>query len=257
MIQDARRELPGDQRHVELLTGLVEGVGVTLEQAQVGMHARSWLIGERLGHEAGVYAALKADLLDHRAEGHDVVGRGQRVGVPQVDLVLAGPALVVRVLDRNAHLLEHVDSGAAEVHPRAARHMVEVSALVDRSGVLGPVLLMLEEVELDLRVHVEGEALLLGLGQCGFQHMARVAERRLAFGRENVAEHAGGALRAVAPRQNLEGRRIRAHDHIVLGYARHAFDGRAVKAQPLLECRLQLGRCDGDGLQCPQHIGEP
>ena len=41
--------------------------------------------------------------------------------------------------------------------------MVEIAALIDRHGALGPVVLLLEQVELDLRVHVEREALLLGL----------------------------------------------------------------------------------------------
>ena len=49
MMQDARGELSGGQGHVELLAGLVERVGITLEQAQVRVHAGTGRVGERLG----------------------------------------------------------------------------------------------------------------------------------------------------------------------------------------------------------------
>ena len=116
--------------------GLVEGVAVALEERQVGVHAGAGVLGERLGHEGGVDALLERDLLDDRAEGHDVVGGGQGVGVAQVDLVLARGALVVAELHRDAHRLEHGDRGAAEVVRGAVRHVVEVAGLVDGVGPL-------------------------------------------------------------------------------------------------------------------------
>ena len=58
----------------------------------------------------------------------------ERVGVAQVDLVLAGRALVVAELHRDAHRLEHRDRGPAEVVAVAVRHVVEVAGLVDRLG---------------------------------------------------------------------------------------------------------------------------
>ena len=53
-----------------------------------------------LGMKRGEHPLLQRDLLHHHPEGHDVVGRGQRVGVAQVDLLLAGRALVVAELHR-------------------------------------------------------------------------------------------------------------------------------------------------------------
>lgn len=118
MVQNASSELTGRQRHVEFLTGLVERVRIAFEQAQVRVHARTRRVRERLGHKARMDATFEGDLLDHRAEGHDVVGNRQRIGIPQIDLILAGTRLVMRVFDRDAHLLEHVDGGAAEIHAR-------------------------------------------------------------------------------------------------------------------------------------------
>ena len=87
--------------------GLVEGVRVALEQREVRVHAAAGILRERLRHERRVDALLDRDLLDHGAEGHDVVGGRERVGVAQVDLVLAGTGLVVAELDRDAEVFEH------------------------------------------------------------------------------------------------------------------------------------------------------
>ena len=221
------------------------------------MHAGTGRVGQGLGHEAGVNATLQGNLLDHRTECHDVVGHGERVRVSQIDLVLAWPRLMVRVFHRDAHLLEHVHGGAAEVHAWAARHVVEVAALVDRGRGLGPVVLAFEQVELDFRMHVEREALVLGFGERALQHVTWIAERRLAVRGQNVAEHAGGTLRATAPRQDLERRGIGLNDHIVFGHAGHALDGGTVEAETLLKRGFQFGRSNRHGLQCSQHVREP
>ena len=189
---------------------LVEGVGVALEQREVGVHARAGVLGERLGHERGEDALLERDLLDDGPEGHDVVGGRERVGVAQVDLVLAGGALVVAELHRDAHRLEHGDGGPAEVVAVAVRHVVEVAGLVDRLGPLARGPALLEQEELDLGVGVEGEALVGGLGERPLQHVPRVGDARGAVGQGEVAEHPGGAGALAAPRQHLEGARGRA-----------------------------------------------
>ncbi len=200
---------------------------------------------------------LQRDLLDDGTERHDVVGRGECVRVTQIDLVLAWPRLMMRVFHRNAHLFEHVDGGATEVHARATRHVIEVTALVDRLRGLRPVILLFKQIEFNLRMHVEGETLLLGLGQRLLEHVARVTQGRLTIRREHVAEHARGALRTTSPGKNLERRRIGFDDHVVFGHAGEAFHGGTVESEPFLECGFQFRRRDGHGLQCSQHIREP
>ena len=159
--------------------GLVEGVAVAVEQATCGCACpEPGCSRERLGHEGGEDALLERDLLDDRAEGHDVVGRRQGVGVAQVDLVLAGAALVVAELDRDAHRLEHRDRGPPEVVAGAVRHVVEVARLVDRLGAVARLEPGLEEVELDLGVGVEGEAEVGGPAERALQDVARVGVAR-------------------------------------------------------------------------------
>ena len=142
-----------------LAGGVEEGVAVTLEQGEVRVHARAELVGEGLGHKGRQAALLECHLLDDGAEGHDVVRHGQGVGEAQVDLVLAGAALMMGELHRDPHLFEHEDGVAAEIVGGAAGHVVEVAGVVGGSD--APIGVAVDQVELDLRVDVAGEA---GLG---------------------------------------------------------------------------------------------
>ena len=85
-----------------------------------------------LGMKVACTPCDERDLLDHVPEGHDVVGGGQRVGVAQVDLLLAGRDLVVAELDRDADPLQREHGLAAEVAGDRVRGVVEVAAGVDR-----------------------------------------------------------------------------------------------------------------------------
>jgi len=244
--EQAGDERAGGLRELVLGARLVEGVLVALEQREVGVHARAGVLGEGLGHERGPDALLNRDFLHHQAERHDVVGGGQRVGVAQVDLLLAGGDLVMAVLDRDAHRLEHGDAGAAEVVGDAVRGVVVVAARVDRFGGGADLGTVAEQEELDLRVRVEREAHLAGLGQVPLQHPARVGVARGAVGQQDVAEHAGHTRVLPAPRQQLEGRRIGASDHVAFVHPREALDGGAVEADAVRERALELGRGDRD-----------
>src|SRR6478736_5605723 len=146
-------------------TGLEERVGVALEEGEVRVHPRPGVLGERLGHEGRIDPLRQGDLLDDRAERLDVVGRAQRIGVAQVDLVLPRRALVMAELDGDAHVLEHGDRRATEVVAGAVRHVVEVAGVVDRDRATVGTPPLLEEEELDLGVGVEGEAEVGGLAQ--------------------------------------------------------------------------------------------
>ena len=69
----------------------------TPQQALVDVHPRAVHAFERLGHEGGVQAMALRHRFERVAEGHRVVGRRQRVGILEVDLVLADGDLVVAV----------------------------------------------------------------------------------------------------------------------------------------------------------------
>ncbi len=114
-----------------------------------------------------------------------------------------------------------------------------------------------EEEELDLRVRVEREAQVGGLGQRPLQHVARVGEGRRAVGEPDVTEHPGAARRLRAPRQHLEGSGVGLGQHVRLGDAGEALDRRPVEPDPLDEGPLEFGRRDGHRFEETEHVGEP
>ena len=221
------------------------------------MHAGSGLVDHRLGHERGDLPHRQRHLLDHGAKGDDVVGRGERVGVAQVDLVLTRTVLVMGELDLDVHRLQVLDGGAAEVLALAAVDVVEVAGLVHRPQRGALLVGLLEEVELDLGVGVELQPLLLSAGEGILQHAARIGGRGLAVGGEDVAHHAAGRVGLAAPGQQLEGRGVRAQDHVGLVAAGEALDGGAVDADALGEGDLEVRRRDRDRLQRPRDVAEP
>jgi hypothetical protein len=257
MAQEAGDERAG--RLGELIFGarLVEGVLVALEKRDVGVHARAGVFGEGLGHERRPDALFHRDFLHHEAEAHDVVRGGQRVGVAQVDLLLARCALVVAVLDGDPHRLEHRDRLAAEVVRERVRCVVVIAARVDRDRDGADLWTLADQEELDLRVRVEGEAHVRRLGQVALEHPARIGVARGAVGEQDVAEHAGHAGVLTAPRQQLKRRRVGPGDHVGLVYSREALDGASVEADAVREGALELRRGDGHRLEHSEHVREP
>ena len=252
-------ELAGDERLADVgeevgVVGVEHRVLALAEQAHVGVHPRAVLAEERLGHERGMPAVLHGVLLDRDAVGHAVVGHLQRVGVAHVDLVLAGPDLVVGVLDVDAELLEREHRLAAHVGAGVERGEVEVAALVED---LGRVLVLEQEV-LELRADVEGvEAHRARALERSAQDVARVALVGRALGREDVAEHPRDALLVRAPREHREGRGVGHGDHVGLLDGVEAGDRGAVEAHPALEGVVELGRVDRERLELAEDVGEP
>ena len=215
---------------------------------------RAVLAGERLRHERRVDAVRQRDFLHDEAVRHGVVGHRQRVGVAQVDLVLARRDLVVAELDADAHLLERHDRLAAQVAGDVERRQVEVAALVEAA----PAAVRRLEVEvLQLRADVERVAEVRRALELPLQHEARVALERRAVRVLDVAEHARDAALARAPRQDGERRRVGHGDHVGLVDAREPLDARAVEALALFERLFQLLDRDGEALERAEDVREP
>ncbi len=221
------------------------------------MHPRPRLVGQRLWHKTGQRTVLQRDLTDHGAKSHDVVRHGQRIRIPQVDLVLARTALVVAELHRDPHLLQHGDGRAAEIVAITPGDVVEVAGVVDRDRDGSRLVGLLEQIELDLGVGVEGEPLVGRLVQRALQDVARIRHGRAAVRHPNVGEHPRRSGVVPPPRQHLERAGVRLNDHVRLVDPRKTLDRAAVEADAPAEGLLQLRRCDGDRLQRPQDVGEP
>ena len=252
---------PGDERlagrgQAVFVAGIGEGVGLTLEEAEVGVHARTLHAGQRFGHEGGEDPAFGRDLAYEQAERHDVVGHRERVGVAEVDLVLAGSVLVEGVLDRDPHRLEHLERVAPDVTGDVGGGQLEVGPGVERLEGLGRIAVAEQEV-LHLGSDHEREPALGCRVEVSAEDLAGVALERAVVGVGDVAEHAGGPLGGITPREQLERGGIRLGQHVALLDAAESGDRGAVEVHPLLERVLQLGGADGERLQLAVDIGEP
>ena len=240
MTEQPRHEPAADLRQVRRILGIEERVAVSLEKGDVRVHAAPPLALDRLGHERRVRASLLRDLLHDEAVRHNVVRHRESVGETQVDLVLRRGDLVVRVLDRDADALEHLDGCSTEVLCVVERRHVEVRAGVERLGGSRG----LEKEELHLGVDVEREAHRARALEVAPKDQPRVAGERRPVGRGDIAEHARLADAAVHRGQDLERRRVRDRDHVRLLDAREAFDRAAVESHAVLEGGLELGGRD-------------
>ena len=83
------------------------------------------------------------------------------------------------------------------LEPRRVRLQIAVALL------MGLVVGVLEQVELDLRVRVERQPLVGGPGQRALEDVARVCERRAPVGHRDVAEHARSGCIGSEPRDDL------------------------------------------------------
>ncbi len=112
---------------------------------------------DRLGHERRVQAVLLGDRLQRELEGDRVVGGAERVGVLEVDLVLAHGDLVMGRLHPDPERLERVDHVLADLLGEVGRE-VEVAGLIVRQRLDEPVLAAAEQEELELGARVDDVA---------------------------------------------------------------------------------------------------
>ena len=171
----------------------------------------------------------------------------------QAHAVLRAAGGVEGVLHGHGHLLEREDRVAAQVAGGIAHRKIEVAHVVERLGGV----FVGEVVILQLSAHVEQIASFLGLAEHSAQGIARVAGKRLAIGSAHVAEHAGDAIMARAPRQNLEGRSIGKRQHVSFLRRGKALDGGAVKANTLLKSDLEVLGANGKVLEAAENVDKP
>jgi hypothetical protein len=208
---------------------------------------------DRLGHERRVQAVLLGDRLQRELEGDRVVRGLQRIGVLEVDLVLARGHLVMGRLHPDAERLEGVDHVVPD-GTREVRAEVEVAGLVVGQRLDGAVVGAAEQEELQLRPHVHDVAQLLRPLHLAAEDEARVAGKRLAAWREHVADHPGGL--ALRPRDLGEGPHVRHEVLVALGDPGEALDRRAVEPGAVADRALELVDRDRHRLDDAHDVGE-
>ncbi len=190
-------------------------------------------------------------------EGERVVGGAQRVGVLEVDLVLADGDLVVGRLDPDPERLEGVHHVLPDLLGEVGRE-VEVAGEVVRQRRDLPGLVAAEQEELQLGAHVHDVAELPGPLDLAAEDVARVADERLAARREDVADDAGRAARPVAglPGDLGEGAHVRHEVLVGLGDPGEPLDRRPVEPGPVPDGAFHLVDRDRHGLDDAEDVGE-
>ena len=217
------------------------------------VHAATRLVLQGLGHEARVHPVHVGHFLHDHLVGHHGVGHAHGVAVAQVDLVLARPVFVMAILHRNAHALQGEHRVAAQVARRIKGGKVEVAAAVERFAAAA-----VAEVEvLDFGAHVCLVAGGAHPGDLAGQYGAAVPLKGLQVRRFDAAEHARDGVAIGAPRQDLEGGRIREGEHVAFGRVGEAVDAARIEAHTFGEGAFQFVGAHGERLHAPHHVGKP
>ncbi len=229
-------------------------------------------VGAPFGHEAHRLALQVGDLLDAVLVDHMPVGHLQRLGIDEVQLLLAGAPLAFALLHRDAGGFHAV---ADRAHQRLALGGLQDVVVLDvPAGRLEIAVVLLarrrvaviEGVELELRGHLGGVAERLHALELPLEDRARAVWQRLAIMVGDVAEDQGGAGQPGDPAQGAEvrpddevavalvpGRGLEARDRLHL----HVDREQIVAGVPFLVHRIQevaSGATLAD--QPPLHVGE-
>ena len=212
LVEEPRHPGAHQPRHAVRRAGVEEGrLAVERPQrlVQVARRARGALVV--LGHEGHRPALGPGDLLDRVLDDGVDVGRFQRAGIADVDLLLAGAGLALGVLHRHPR---GVEAGADRPH-----HILLLGGLEDvvvlvigahrrHAAIAGGVQVgvgVREEEELQLRGHHRLVAHLAEPGDLALEHGAR-RMRHLGMGMvvEHVGEDQRGARNPGRPAQRRE-----------------------------------------------------
>ena len=234
-----------------------EGVLAGLRQRHVAVHAGAVLAEDWLRHEGCVHPVLCRDGAHDITERGQVVGACQCIGVTKADLVLADRDLVVRDLNVEAQLHERVFDGATDVLALVDRTDIEVPGLIVRIDGWRAVSSTIEDEELSLGANVHREAHLLGLCDLALQGTAGVASERRAVGLEHVADDARHVARiATEPWQDRERADVGAEVHVGLLNTLVPTDRRAVEHHLVVECLAEFLDRNRNVFQVPIQLGE-
>jgi len=138
-------------------------------------------------------------MLHDEAERRQVVRRGHRIRIAEIDLVLCVRHLVVRRLHLEAHQLEYVHHRTTGFLAAIRRRQVEIAPHVVRVGADAALAVRHKQEELGLHAGVHRVAQVLGTPDHALQHPARITRKRRAVRHVDVADEPTHARILIAP----------------------------------------------------------
>ena len=218
------------------------------------MHAAAVDPEDRFRHERGMQPVLHGQSFHRQLEGHNVVCGSQRVGIFEINFVLAGRDLVMAGFDFESHLLQaHADftPGALTVIQRSK---IEVSRFVAGAGGRMSLIIRLEEEKFHLRPHVERVSHVRRLLQHLLQHAPGITGKGSAVRVMDVADQPGDLSVLGPPRKNGESVQIGPQVLVALVDPHKSLDGTAVNHNLVVHCLLNLAGSDGHVFQLAENI---
>ena len=204
----------------------------------------------------GEKAVAVGDVADDELERGQVVGGDQRVGVLEVDLVLARGHFVMGGLDLEAHRGELLDDDAADLLAAVERAQIEIRPRVVRRRRRRAVGRALEQEELRLAPRHHRVTQLPRPIELALERGPGAPRERLLIGRVDVAEEPGNASALVVIRKNPEGLEIGLEEHVGLLDSHEPLDGGTVEHDLAVERLAELASGHFDVLVHAENVGE-
>ena len=251
---------PGDEvfcsrAQVVFIVFAIERVHVPVfENGEVGVHPASILSLQWLRHKCGEDTATASDLLHQVFMGLEGIGHLECCLIPDVDLMLGRSNLSMVVFHRDPHGLQGEHRHLTDVVSDIDGVDVEISGLIQDLRII--LVVEVEKFRLRTQVHVF-EAAFVQPRQLTLKHDPGMGGIVGPVRVPDFGEHADGA-RASRPEGRYLDRRGDGHGHhVALLDPLVTLDRGSVETHPLFKSPLELLRCDGEGLQKAQHVGEP
>ena len=198
----------------------------------------------------------RRDVLGHRTNRDQSVGRSERDRFLDVDFVLTGAVLVVGARNAQAHRFERTHDLHAHVLAAIAFVDVEIRTAVAGIRRRDPVGAEFEEVEFGLEAAGHAREHVACILDCALQRRARATFEGLAVGGCDVTDQTRLLMPARRPRIDRKGREIRQQHHVRFLAAHEPVDGPAVKGNFAGDRALELRRRNHHALADAQDVDE-
>ena len=217
------------------------------------METVSGRVVQRLGAEIRTKAVAVRNGFHDGLEGHRVVGSGERVGIAEIDLVLARSFLMMRAFRSDAHLFKRQTDLTPDVFTAVIGREIHIARLV--IGLLGrfPVLVKTEKIKLLLRAECKTVS---GVRNRLLQQAAGIALKGTAVGVGDGGKHTHDLAMLGTPGQQHQRVRLRMQQQIGVRLVAEAGDGGAVERNPICKRAWQFIRHNRYILLSAEHVAE-
>ena len=231
-------------------------LAAVIPDGDIDVQAAARMAGKGLRRKIRRQTAAHGDGLHHRAEGHRMVRRRERVGIAEIDLILPRALLMVGAFRLDAKLPQRQADLPADIFTFVGRGDVHIARVV--IGAAGGVAAFVgfEQVKLHLCAKGEGDPSLLRFTDGVFQQITGVGVQNRAVRVGDVAEHPHHPAAFRTPGQLGQCHGVGPQQKVRADLAAEARNGGRVDGDAAFKGALQLAGHHGDVFLSAEHITE-